>query len=106
MLNEESTKYFQQILIMSGTANTYNMVQGDHRCLMQIFVEKYGKWVGDSLEELIELLKNVPEQVILDFAAEVQNQPYDKLEFQLIATPNIVWLPIIEGMHFTFFNER
>lgn len=106
MLNEESTKYFQQILIMSGTANTYNMyVQGNHRCLMQIFAKKYGKWVGDSLEKLIELLKNVSEQEILNFSSEVRSQPHDKLKFQLIPTLNNVWLPMVEGMHYILLSK-
>ncbi|XP_055299062.1 esterase B1-like isoform X2 [Sitodiplosis mosellana] len=98
MLNEESTQYFQQVLVMSGTANAYKMyVHGDHLCLMKIFAKKYEKWIGDSLDEVIELLKNVPEQEILDFAAEVQNQPLDKLEFEIISTPNAIWFPTVEA---------
>lgn len=100
MLNEESRQYFQQALVMSGTANSYKMYsQGNHLCLMKIFAKKYEKWIGDGLDELIELLKNVPEQEILDFAAEVQNQPHDKLEFEIIATLNAVWLPTVEGLY-------
>lgn len=98
MLNDESRKYFQRILIMSGTANTYKMfLEGNHRCLVEIFAKKYEKWIGSSLEEIIELLKSVSEKEILDFAAEVQSQPHDQLEFEIVATLNVFWVPIVEA---------
>lgn len=100
MLNEESKKYFQQAILMSGTANSYKMyIEGNHRCLMQIFAKKYEKWIGDNFDEFIELLKNLPEQQILDFSAEIQRQPHDKLEFEVIPTPNGVWWPMVEGAY-------
>lgn len=98
MLNEESRKYFQQGLVISGSAQNYKMyVEGDHRCLMNIFSKNLGKQIENNVESLIAWLKDVPEQDILDFAADVQHQPYDKLEFELQSTSNVVWVPIVEG---------
>lgn len=98
MLNKESTKYFQQGLVVSGAGQSYKMyVEGDHRCLMNIFSKKFGKAFGSNLENLIAWLKTVPEEDILEFGGELQNQPYDKLEFELQSTSNLVWVPIVEG---------
>ena len=100
MVNEESTKYFQQAIVMSGASNSYKLyVEGNHLCFMDIFAKKYEKWIGDSLDDLIELLKTLPEEEILDFAAEIQKQPHDKMEFEVIATFNAVWCPIVEGVY-------
>lgn len=74
-------------------------VEGDHLCFMEIFAKKYEKWIGDNLDDLIELLKTLPEEEILDFAAEVQKQPHDKLEFEITATPNAVWCPTVESVY-------
>lgn len=98
LLNDESIKYFQQALVMSGTAQTYSQyLTGNHLCLMNVFAKKYSKWMGDSLEELIELLKYIPEQEILDFASEIENYPRDVLEFEVLPTFNVMWWPIIEA---------
>lgn len=83
---------------MSGVATTpQQYLEGNHRCLMQKFAKKYNKWVGDDLDGLIELLKTAPEHEILDFASEIEAYPRYKLEFEIIATPNKMWYPIIES---------
>ncbi|XP_031623655.1 venom carboxylesterase-6-like [Contarinia nasturtii] len=98
MLNDESKKYYQQAMAMSGVAQiSHQYLAGNHRCVMNLFAKKYSKWIGDSLDDLIELLKNVPEHEILEFANEIETHPHDKLEFEVVPTFNRLWWPIIES---------
>jgi len=90
LLNDESKKYFQQSIVLSGTAQSYHgYVQGNHLCLIRKFAKRYKPSIGDSIEELIEFLKHVPEKDLVDFSMKVNTESGHG--------GNIVWYPIIEG---------
>ncbi|XP_031631918.1 esterase B1-like isoform X2 [Contarinia nasturtii] len=71
LVNEQSSMYFNQMISMSGTSNTaYSYQSGDHRCLMQIFANKYSPKCLNNDDELIEFLKSVPVSKIIEFTTE------------------------------------
>lgn len=94
-INEESRRYFNQTLVMSTTIQPNGMfLKSNHRCLMRTFAREYNNSIGDSMEELIQFLKQVPEKEIIAFTAKVQKQYTN--------TKNGVWLPSIEGTDYLF----
>lgn len=86
-INKESSKYFSQILSISGTPNSNdNYQKGDHRCLLEIFYRKFHPEKPD-LESLIEFLKKVDVNAITQFTAETVNERL------------LPWAPIVESRY-------
>lgn len=61
---------------------------------MRSFAKEYNNSIGDSVEELIQFLKQVPEKEIIAFTIKVQKIYAN--------TKNGVWLPSIEGTDYPF----
>lgn len=96
LLNDESRKYFHRLIAMSGTANIKDLyVEGDHRCVMELFAKKYNQ-SGNSVEELIEWLKYVPANDINQFFVDIA--AHEESIFKSIFNP------IIECLYFTSFD--
>lgn len=90
LLNDESKNYFQQSVALSGTAQTSNIyTKGDHRCLLNTLAKRYNALIGDSMEELIEFMKRIPEEILLIFSTQIYEQSG--------SGENIIWWPTIEG---------
>lgn len=83
VLNEESRKYFQRVIILSGSA-LIGYHTGNHECLMHIIARNASK-ITRNKEELIEYLKTADARQIQDFVDDIENLP-----------PIISWSPIIE----------
>lgn len=92
LLNDESKKYFQQSIALSGTGQSYHgYIRGNHQCLIRKFAKHFKPTIGNEPEELIEFLKYVPEQDLIDFSMQVfVESGHDQ---------NIVWYPTIEGQN-------
>lgn len=74
---------------MSGTAqSTSGFVEGNHLCVISMFAKQYDNSIGDNVEDLIEFMKHVPEEDIIEFITKVYNQR---------GALNLIWWPIIEG---------
>lgn len=68
LFNKESSKYFNQLLGLSGTSNTMHSYQkGDHKCLMNIFFKSHHSRYPHNNEELIDFLQNVNVDKIIKF---------------------------------------
>lgn len=85
MLNDESSKYFNQIFCIGGTANRhYSQQIGDHRCLIEKLYNKHFKDQPND-EILINFLKNVDTNELVNFLNET---------FSILYSP---WCPIVES---------
>ncbi|XP_031626976.1 esterase B1-like [Contarinia nasturtii] len=100
LINDESSKYFNQMLSISGTPNgIYNYQKGDHRCLAKIFYDKCTSTISNKMwrlfglektkeppsdEELVDFLKNVDVDKITDFTRQTTNDLFSP------------WSPIVE----------
>lgn len=92
LLNEESRQYFIRMIALSATAQTdYGYIDGDHRCLIRIMAKHYNKSIGDSLDELIEFMKHVTKQQIIDFQDIIGDYQENMMRF--------VNGVVIESMH-------
>ncbi|XP_031641010.1 esterase B1-like [Contarinia nasturtii] len=87
LLNENSSKYFNQQITISATANNINTLDGDHRCLIEYFYEKHNNSSRPSDEQLIEFLENADVNDILDFNQEAVGGPDGVIT---------AWNPVIE----------
>lgn len=87
MLNEESRKNYQRVILLSGSAFISNVYHdGDHKCLMYEIARNASKPAND-IEELIEFLKTTPASQIHNFLENI----YYKLPWPL------PWAPILES---------
>lgn len=87
VLNEESRKNYQRVILLSGSAFTYaSYHDGDHKCLMHEIARNASR-PANNIEELIEFLKTTPASQIHNFLKDV----YYKLPWPL------PWAPIIES---------
>lgn len=94
ILNKESRKYFTRTFAMSGTALVPSLyVEGDHRCLINKFAKQFNKSIGNNIETLIEFMKHVPEEDIMEFVTKIYTHDNNN-------NTNAVWWPIIEGFYF------
>lgn len=88
VMNAESTKYFQRVIPMSGSAFNYNAYHdGDHRCLM-FAIAKNASYPVDSTQDLIEFLKKIPADQIEQYIQSV---------FSFLPVPSF-WAPVIESI--------
>ncbi|XP_031628698.1 esterase B1-like [Contarinia nasturtii] len=84
LINEESSKYFNQILSISGTPNRFHNYQtGDHRCLIENFYSKHSK-DRPSDKKLINFLQKANVTDIINFFHETFNKRYSP------------WNPVVE----------
>lgn len=75
VLNAESTKYFQRVIPMSGSAFNYNGYHaGDHRCLMFAVAKNFSNPV-DNIQDLIAFLKKIPADQIEHYIQSVLPMP-------------------------------
>ncbi|XP_031627274.1 esterase B1-like [Contarinia nasturtii] len=83
-INKKSSKYYNQILSISGTPNSIGDYQkGDHQCLMEIFYNKFHPG-RPNLPKLIKFLKKVDVNEITKFTAETVDEHL------------LPWAPIVE----------
>lgn len=76
---------------MSGTGiSFYSFVEGDHRCLIREFAARHNETIGESVEELIQFVKNASEKDIIEFVAELHTHHEPTVL-------SVEWWPIIEG---------
>lgn len=88
VLNAESTKYFQRVIPMSGSAFSYNAYHaGDHRCLMFAIAKNASNPV-DNTQDLIAFLKKIPADQIEHYIQSV---------FSFLPYP-MFWAPVIESI--------
>ncbi|XP_031632819.1 esterase SG1-like [Contarinia nasturtii] len=95
LLNEESSKYFNQQITMSATSNNiYSLNNGDHRCMMEIFYAKHNSGKS-NLTKLIDFLEKANVDDILNF---------NQNAISGLISP---WTPIIEKTNAkrSFFTE-
>lgn len=87
LLNEESSKYFNQMICLGGTPNRFHTYQtGDHRCLMEHFWKtRNNKTRQPKEKELINYIQNVDDNLIRNFLHETFSKKYSP------------WNPIIES---------
>ncbi|XP_031633387.1 esterase B1-like [Contarinia nasturtii] len=84
LLNNESSKCFNQILLLSGAPNKYhNYQKGDHKCLMKELYKKHNNG-NPSDKTLIDFLKDVNASEIVNFFQETYVRKYS------------VWTPVVE----------
>lgn len=62
-----------------------------------MFAKRYKPSIGDSIEELIEFLKYVPEEDLIEFSMQVFKESGHE--------ENIVWWPIIEGHFWKIYQK-
>lgn len=92
VLNAESRKYFQQLLLMSGTAIDYNAISSiDHVDEMYAFAQNISQPV-DNIAQLIKVLQNAPAQLLLAYTS---NMVMKKLEMR-------AWAPITERKYLDY----
>lgn len=95
-MNAESTKYFQRVIPMSGSAFNYNAYHdGDHRCLM-FAIAKNASYPVDSTQDLIEFLKKIPADQIEQYIQSV---------FSFLPVPSF-WAPVIESIWFEKIKQK
>ncbi|XP_031641091.1 venom carboxylesterase-6-like [Contarinia nasturtii] len=93
LINEESSKYFSQILSISGAPNkAHNYQKGDHRCLMEHFYNKHFNSYPNDIE-LIDFLKKADVKEIIDFLYETF-KPFESPWSPVVEKPNAI-RPII-----------
>lgn len=96
VLNAESRKYFQQILLLSGTAIDFNAVSDiDHVDEMYAFAQNISQPAA-NLTKLIEVLQNAPAKQLLDFTS--------KPDLKKLAMRD--WAPVIERMYTIAFTSH
>lgn len=95
VLNAESRKYFQQILLLSGTAIDFNAVSDiNHVDAMYAFAQNISQPAA-NLSKLIEVLQNAPAKQLLDFTS--------KPDLKKLAMRD--WAPVIERMYSITFTS-
>lgn len=88
MLSAESRKYFQNAIPMSGTADNFWAIskENNHLALMRDVAKQAGE-PKESFKQLIEFLKKVPTEIL------VENTPGINLD----KTAQLFWTPIVES---------
>lgn len=97
VLNQESRKYYQRVILMSGSALIYNSYHdGDHTCLMYA-IARNASQPASNIDELIAFLKTTPASQIQNFLNDI----YYKLPWPL------PWAPILESkFNFTIRTKQ
>lgn len=86
VLNDESRKYFQQLLLMSGTAIDFNAISNiDHVEEMYAFAKSISQ-PADNITHLIEILQNAQAQPLLEYTS--------RMDLKKLVMRD--WAPIIE----------
>lgn len=86
VLNDESRKYFQQLLLMSGTAIDFNAISNiDHVDEMYAFAKSISQ-PADNITHLIEILQNAQAQPLLEYTS--------RMDLKKLVMRD--WAPIIE----------
>lgn len=87
MLSPESRKYFNNAIVMSGTAFNY-WAMSPYRTHVDEAHEMANKWNQSqhSLTGLVDLLKSVPAQKLIEFSSP----PFE-------STLNFTFAPVVEG---------
>lgn len=85
MINDESKKYFQQILCISDSGiNTDLYVDGDHRCIMEVFAN-YSNNPVENDDDLIKFLDNV----LVGHLVQLTKTTYSHTR--------PIWVPLVES---------
>lgn len=90
VFNQDSQKWFNQVLTMSGTGNMPTAyLTGNHLELVKRFKNSIDAPFGDTPDELTKFVRSRKEKDLVDFTLEIFNQFDGKF--------SVVFWPIIES---------